>query len=229
MVLNKLVVDMMDVWIFIASTNAALGHLSYLAELYDNDWYLVLAAYNAGQGNVNNAIKKSKAAGRGGDFWSLSTLPKETRHYVPKIIALADVIKNYQRHNLELPIVADEPQVAAVDIDVEDYLDLTIAANLADVEPETLREMNPGFSQAVIANHADEILIPADKVEIFKAALEDYTPQKKATFNYVVQSGDTLNKISKNHGISVATLQQYNNLSSANLQIGQVLKITRGA
>lgn len=214
----------------IASTDAALGHLTYLADLYDNNWYLVLAAYNWGQGNLDRVIKKNKAAGKGTDFWSIAgDLPKETRNYVPKIMALADVIKNYQGHDLDLPVVADEPQVAAVDIDVEDYLDLTIAANLADVDVETLRDMNPGFTQAVIANHTDEILIPADKVEIFEAALEDYTPDKKSTFKYVVQSGDTLNQIGKTHGINVALIQQYNNLSSANLKIGQVLNIPRGA
>ncbi len=213
----------------VESTHAALGHLSYLAELYDNDWYLVLAAYNWGQGNVNAAIRRNKQKGLPTDFWSLTGLPKETLHYVPKIIALADVIKNYQRHNIDLPMVVDAPQVAAVDIDVNDYLDLTIAANLADVEPETLREMNPGFKQPIIANNTDTILIPADKVEIFEAALEDYTPVKKSTANYVVQSGDTLNQISKTHNISVALIKQYNNLPSANLQIGQVLKIPRGA
>lgn len=218
------------------STHVALEHLRYLADLYDNDWHLVLAAYNAGQGTVNRAIRKNELAGLSTDFWALSSLPKETRHYVPKIMALADVVKNYQRHNIDLPPVADVPQVAAVDINVEDYLDLTIAANLAEVEPETLREMNPGFTQAVIANHAESIMIPADKVEIFQAALENYTPAKKSasaatsgsTATYVVKSGDTLNQLSKTHGVSVAMLQQYNNLSDAHLDVGQVLKIPRG-
>jgi membrane-bound lytic murein transglycosylase D len=211
------------------STNAALNHLSYLATVYDNDWHLVLAAYNLGHGALNRAIRKNELAGLKTDFWSLTSLPKETRNYVPKIIALADVIKNYQRHNIELPVVPDTPQVAVVDIDVEDYLDLTIAANLADIEPETMREMNPGFTQPIIANNTDSLLIPFEKVEIFQAALENYVPEKKATLSYVVQSGDTLNKISKTHGISVASLQQYNNLSSVTLQIGQNLKIPRSA
>lgn len=210
------------------STAAALDHLSYLATIYSNDWHLVLAAYNVGHGRINREIAKNKAAGRGTDFWSLTNLPKETLNYVPKIIALADVVKNYKRHDIDIPVVADEPQVAVVDIDVEDYLDLTIAADLADVEPETLKEMNPGFTQAVIANNTDSLLIPYDKVETFEAALENYKPVKKATYQYVVQAGDSLNKISKTHGTSVAMIEQYNNLSSHNLQIGQKLKIPAG-
>jgi membrane-bound lytic murein transglycosylase D len=210
------------------STSAALGHLSYLATLYDNDWHLVLAAYNMGQGALNRAISKNKAAGKGTDFWSLDNIPKETRDYVPKIIALADVVKNYERHNIDIPAVADEPQVAVVDIDVKDYLDLTIAANLADIETEELKEMNPGFTQTVMANQT-HLLIPADKVEIFEAALADYTPVKKSTSQYIVQTGDTLNKIAKVHGVSVALLQQYNSLSSTTINVGQKLRIPRGA
>ncbi len=211
------------------STDAALNHLAYLATVYDNDWHLVLAAYNVGHGRINKEIAKNKAAGRGTSFWDLNNLPKETLNYVPKLIALADVVKHYERHDMELPVVPDEPQVAVVDIDVEDYLDITIAADLADVEPETLLEMNPGFTQTIIANNTDTLLIPHDKVEIFETALANYVPVKKATYSYVVQAGDSLNQISKTHGASVAMIQQYNNLSSNNLQIGQKLKIPRGA
>jgi len=189
----------------------------------------VLAAYNAGEGTVNRAIRRNERAGLGTDFWSLASLPKETRNYVPKIIALADVVKNHQRHNIELPAVADEPQVAVVDIDVEDYLDLTIAAGLAEIETEELREINPGFTQTVIANHTQTLLIPVEKVEIFEAALANYTPVKKATHDYVVQNGDTLGSIAKTHGINVALLQQYNNLSTTIINVGQKLRIPRGA
>ncbi|MGA2655487.1 MAG: transglycosylase SLT domain-containing protein [Gammaproteobacteria bacterium] len=211
------------------STNAALNHLAYLATVYNNDWHLVLAAYNVGHGRINRELAKNKAAGLPTDFWSLKNLPKETLDYVPKIMALAEVVKNYKRHDIDIPSVADEPQVAVVDIDVEDYLDLTIAADLADVEPETLKEMNPGFNQTIIANNTDSLLIPYEKLEIFEAALENYEPTKKVTYNYVVQAGDTLNQISKTHNTSVAMIQQYNNLSTNNLKIGQKLKIPTGA
>lgn len=209
------------------STDAALDHLTHLSELYNNDWHMVLAAYNVGEGNIRRAVRKNKLAGKPTDFWSLS-LPKETRNYVPKIIALADVIKNYQRHNLDLPAVADEPQVTLVDIDVEAYLDLTIAADLADLETEELREMNPGFTQTAMVNQ-DQLLLPTEKVEIFEAALANYTPQKKSTSQYTVQNGDTLSKIAKTYGVSVALLQQYNQLSETTLKVGQKLRIPQGA
>ena len=77
----------------IASTEAAMKYLAYLHKFFDGNWLHALAAYNSGEGRVRNAIRKNKRLGKPTDFWSLS-LPRETRAYVPKLLALADILKN---------------------------------------------------------------------------------------------------------------------------------------
>lgn len=86
----------------LASTDAALDYLSYLGELFDHDWLLVLAAYNAGEGTVMKAIRRNEQANLPTDFWSLR-LPRETQLYVPKLLALAELIARADEYGLTLP------------------------------------------------------------------------------------------------------------------------------
>lgn len=90
-----------------ASTEAALDYLSYLAELFEEDWLLVLAAYNAGEGTIMRAIRRNEAANLPTDFWSLR-LPKETQQYVPKLLALAELITKADMYGLSLPAWGEE-------------------------------------------------------------------------------------------------------------------------
>ena len=76
-----------------AATNAALNYLQFLHTEFEGDWFLALAAYNAGEGRVRRAIKRNLAANKPTDFWSLK-LPEQTKHYVPKLLALAGLIKH---------------------------------------------------------------------------------------------------------------------------------------
>lgn len=92
----------------VASTRAALDYLEFLHKEFDHDWMLALAAYNSGEGTVQKAIKKNKRSGKDTSFWSLS-LPKETQNYVPKLLALAEVIKNPDKHEVSLPMIKNTP------------------------------------------------------------------------------------------------------------------------
>jgi membrane-bound lytic murein transglycosylase D len=85
----------------VASTNAALSYLEFLYEKFDNDWLLALAAYNAGEGRVSRAIKNNKFTGENVNYWTLP-LPKETRHYIPKLLALSIIFKDPKRFGLNL-------------------------------------------------------------------------------------------------------------------------------
>ena len=80
----------------IASTDGAIKYLKYLNNMFDGDWLHALAAYNSGEGRVMRAIKKNKREGKPTDFWSLA-LPKETRAYVPKLLALADILRHQDK------------------------------------------------------------------------------------------------------------------------------------
>lgn len=92
-----------------ASTKAALNHLAYLNDRFDGDWLLTLAAYNAGEGNLDRFIARNRALGKPTDFWSLDIPFAETRAYVLRFLALIDVIENSDKYNIDLPELQDHP------------------------------------------------------------------------------------------------------------------------
>ena len=128
----------------IASTEAALNFLIYLHRKFDNDWLLAIAAYNAGPGRVNRAIRENKRKGMATDFWSLR-LPKETSAYVPKLLVLSELIKDPTAFGVTLPSIANRPYFTK--IKTPGQVDLMQAADLAGMTPEAIYELNPGFSQ----------------------------------------------------------------------------------
>jgi len=96
------------------STRAALDYLSYLNGLFDGDWMLSIAAYNYGAGNIKRAMRRNASLGRSTDFFSLS-LPRETRTYVPKLLALNRLLRNPEAYALALPWIPDAPYFEVVD------------------------------------------------------------------------------------------------------------------
>ncbi len=99
----------------IASTQGAIKYMKYLHKFFDGDWLLALAAYNSGEGRVKRAVKKNKIQGKNTDFWALD-LPRETRAYVPKLLALADIIKRPEQFNLSIYEIANNEVISLVDI-----------------------------------------------------------------------------------------------------------------
>jgi membrane-bound lytic murein transglycosylase D len=227
------------------STRAAIDYLSYLNRFFDGDWLLVLAAYNSGEGTVQNAIRKNERLGKKTDFWSLD-LPRETKLYVPKILALAQVISDPDRLNLELPFIPHAPMYDWVE--VQQPLDLKLAANMADMSWSDFKLMNSGFGQSSNlpqGNH--RLFLPIENATAFKASMEnmeslaskDYTEDYKSLnipslnytrqeSNYKVKSGDSLWKIAQTNQVSIADLRKWNDLSGrGDLKPGQTLKIVK--
>jgi membrane-bound lytic murein transglycosylase D len=141
-----------------AATEAALDYLTYLNEMFDGDWLLALAAYNAGEGTVSRAIKRNRQAGRATDYWSLD-LPRETMHYVPRLLAVSEIVAHPERHDIALTPISNEPAVAVVDL--EHQVDLALAAELAEIDIETLYALNPGFNRWATAPEGPHRLKPA--------------------------------------------------------------------
>ena len=111
------------------STHAALDYLSYLNKRFKGDWLLALAAYNSGQGNVSKAIRKNKKKGKPTDFWSLK-LPRETKAYVPKLLALAEILRTRKEANIPWSIVKNQPYFVRIPTEVQ--IDLSLAADLGE-------------------------------------------------------------------------------------------------
>ena len=128
----------------IASTRAALDYLQYLHDTLEGDWLNAIAAYNSGEGRILKAIKRNKQKRLPTDFWSLD-LPSETVAYVPKLLALVDILKRPDEFDIVWKFIANEPKIEVVEIGSQ--LDLAIAAEWAGLEVSELQALNPGLSQ----------------------------------------------------------------------------------
>lgn len=155
-----------------ASTTGALNHLCYLGELFQGDWLLALAAYNSGENRVLRAIKRNQAANKSTRFWDLE-LPKETKEYVPKFLALISIIKNPAKYNIALPQIPNKPYFAP--IEVNRMMTLSDAADLMGVNEAELKRLNPGLRKASThPNGPFKVLVPYAQATQFKNRLEGH-------------------------------------------------------
>ncbi|KXF81221.1 lytic transglycosylase [Enterovibrio coralii] len=207
----------------VASTDAALDLLEYLHKKFDGDWLHALAAYNTGEGRVFRAIRNNKAKGLPTDFWHLS-LPKETSGYVPKLLAVADVIKNQERYGLSLPEIANKPVVEQVEPKVQ--MDLALAANYAGIPLSELQSLNPAYNHwATSPDGPNHLLLPKSNVSQFQNKLAENDNQGIKVTRYKVKSGDSLGMIAQRHNTTVKVIQRANSISGTNIRAGQHLLI----
>ncbi|MDD2061229.1 transglycosylase SLT domain-containing protein [Pseudomonas sp. GD03860] len=231
-----------------ASTNAALNYLTRLHDMFNGDWLLALAAYNAGEGTVSRAIERNEKLGLPTDYWNLP-LPQETRDYVPKLLALSQVVMTPQAYGVNLNPIANEPYFEAVAI--KDRLDLSRVAALAEIDEDELFQLNPAFKKRMTVDGPQQLLVPTAKAQLLTASLSNMKPEellslqpKKAVFEaalaeasaptatrntrYRVKRGDSLGAIAKANKVSVKDLQRWNKLSGHSLKAGQTL-VMQGA
>ncbi|WPC03320.1 LysM peptidoglycan-binding domain-containing protein [Pseudomonas benzenivorans] len=207
----------------LASTNAAMNYLSRLHEMFNGDWLLALAAYNAGEGRVSRAIERNQQLGLPTDYWNLA-LPNETRNYVPKLLALSQVIMSPQAYGVSLGPIANEPYFEKVEL--KQRMDLSRVAAMADLDEDELYQLNPAFKRRITLDGPQHLLVPTDKAELLTANLAQVKPQELVDWQqYRVRRGDSLSAIANRYQLEVSTLKDLNRLTSNRLRIGQVLSI----
>jgi membrane-bound lytic murein transglycosylase D len=210
----------------IESSRAAMDYLQYLYSNVDQDWLSAVAAFNAGEGRVFKAIERNKYRGKPTDFWSLN-LPKQNTSYIPKLLALAELLKNTQKYAIPLPVLANQPQTKVIQINRG--LDLNKAADLLNLSVAELRRLNPGFKSTTVPSASYQLVVPFDSANDIDQQLAALPKVKVApvasTGRYKVKSGDSLSKIATAHKTSVKAIQQANQLSNSQLKIGQQLII----
>lgn len=209
-----------------ASTQAALDYLTRLNELFDGDWLLALAAYNCGEGCVGRAIKRNESLGLPTDYWNLQ-LPRETMNYVPKLLALAQIIESPSLYGTILPEILDEPYFVEVTVDTQ--LDLHKAAELAAVPTDEFMQLNPAFKRRVTSPTGPyQLLVPVANAEQFSAALASLPASERVDYHrYNVRRGDTLSQIARRYQLSVNDLRQVNDIAGNTIHVGQTLMIPR--
>ncbi len=206
-----------------AATDAALDYLSYLNKKFNGNWNHAIAAYNSGSGRVSSAIRRNKRKGLPTDFFSLD-LPKETSSYVPKLLALVDVIAHHQQYGIELPPITNQPVLARVD--PQKQLDLAVAAKYAGISVRELQSYNPAFNQwATSPNGPYNLLIPVDKVSVFEQAIEADNGKGLKLIRYQVKSGDVLSTIAQKYNTTTKVIQTVNHLDGMLIRVGQYLMI----
>jgi membrane-bound lytic murein transglycosylase D len=211
----------------VRSTNAALDYLTSLNQKFDGDWFVTLAAYNAGQGNVRKAINKNLSSGKPIDYESLK-LRRETRRYVPKLLGLKRIIQHPEQFGVTLPKVDDLAKIATVKIDHQ--LDLDDLIQRIDINDDQFRFLNTGFKRwatpPVEASDDYHIVIPVEKLEKTQLVLAQMAQEPRIEYaNYTVRSGDTLSQIAQRYGVSVAALKTSNGLRNSQIRIGKQLLI----
>lgn len=208
----------------VEATRAALDYLQFLHKEFDGDWLLAVAAYNCGESAVARSIRKNQAAGKPTDFFSLK-LPRETRAYVPKLLAMRRIVADPASHGLIFAPIADQPYFAKVD--TVGQLDLHVAADLAELPKEELLALNPAFNHWVTdPDGPHHLLVPVDREEKLVAGLSALPPEKRVRVVYHrVRSGDTLGGIADKYNISVAALRSTNKIRGSIIHPGQELLI----
>jgi membrane-bound lytic murein transglycosylase D len=207
-----------------ASTQAALNYLQNLNKLFDGDWTLALAAYNSGSGTVQRAIRKNKKKGKPTDFWHLK-LPKETRAYVPKLMALKELVESPELYGISLRCIPDAP--GFVSVDTESQIDIALAAELAELDVDTLYEYNPAFNRwATSPDGPHRLLLPYENAEIFKANLALLPDDQRVQWKrHKIKSGETLSHIAVKYNTTVTELRKINSIRGNNIRAGQHLLI----
>lgn len=208
----------------IASTAAALDYLTYLNDMFDGNWLHALAAYNSGEGRVGKAIKRNAKAGKPTDFWSLD-LPKETRAYVPKLLALADILKNHEQYAFNWPEIENAPVIATVDIGSQ--VDLAFAAELADMDLKSLHALNPGFNRwATDPDGPHRLVLPLDNAESFTQALANVERNERLNWvRHKVRAGDSLLKLAKEYHTTVDVIKSVNDMQGNMIRVGDHIMV----
>lgn len=191
------------------STDAALDYLSKLYGMF-NDWELAFAAYNCGEGCVGRAIANNQRRGLPTDFASLN-LPKETRSYVPKLIAVKNIILSPESYGISLPTVENRPYF--IQVVAPEKIDVKLAARLAEMPEEDFAQLNPSFNKPVAASGSGFFLVPTEKAATFKTNLDLYRSLNGPMVSWATitaKSGQSVDAVARSHGMTASYLRATN-------------------
>lgn len=206
------------------STEAAVKYLKYLYQRFDENIYHTLAAYNAGPSLLDRRINQNKRRGMDTDFWSLN-VPVQTKNYVPKYIALKELIFNSDSYGIKLPQIPYEPVVKKISIPGQ--VEVLTLSEYLDIKPELLYKLNAGYTKWASAPEDESVFyIPSEKYILFE---DEDNPFKNSNqinwISHVVQSGDSLWSLASKYDTEVKIIKKINYLNNDLLSINDTLLI----
>ena len=208
----------------VESTRAALDYLQYLHDEFNGDWLLAIAAYNCGEAKVERAVRANRAAGRPTDFWNLR-LPRETREYVPKLLAMKRLVRDPGAYGLSMSPIPNQPYFARVA--TVGQIDLRIAGQIANVSPEELYELNPAFHRwATDPAGPHYLLLPVDSADVFATSVAQLSAdQRLGATHYSVNHGDSVASVAAQFHTSVNVIRELNDFPVGRLTVGMDLRV----
>ncbi|MFT5581297.1 MAG: membrane-bound lytic murein transglycosylase D [Psychromonas sp.] len=233
----------------VLATDAACRYLKKLHEIY-NDWNLALAAYNAGPGNVNKAIRRS---GGKVDYWEVRPfLPRETQGYVPNFVAAAYLLTYHAEHNI-IPAPAKMHESSLDTLCLKNGVDMNVLSQMADWDIEEIKALNPIYKTTYIPRTTppqcingplekigllvsnEEGLYKTQEVENDLATVDDdedddedvqtIVMDAKGFFNHTVRRGENLALIANRYNVTVKDIQLWNSIRGTAIYVGQKLRI----
>lgn len=225
----------------LASTRAAMDYLQKLHREFRGDWFLALAAYNCGENRVHREIEKNRARGLPTDYWNLS-LPRETRNYVPKLLAYREVIRSPRSFGLRLPHAVNAPKL--IQVHYNKAVDLKQVAYQAGVQPSIVKRLNPSFRYGItMPSMTRKILVPRQyagniqraiqrapaispiQLAKYSRATRSYRYKRKSRRVHRVRRGESLSRIASRYGMTVRKLKRLNRIRGSRIKTGRRLRI----
>ena len=206
------------------SPRGALDYLTALNKMMDGDWLLAIASYNSGEGNVLRGVRRNRQAGKPTDFWNIR-VPRETQTYVPRLLALVEIVRRPTHYGLDLPTIVDEPQFDVIEIGGQ--IDLALAAEMAGIDLDTLYGYNPGLNQwATDPEGPHRLVLPVDRSELFTETLASVPQDQWVRWKrHRVGNGQTLSEIAEQYKTTVQEVRTANNLRGNTIRAGAFLMI----
>lgn len=207
-----------------ASTEAALKYYSYLGKFFCGNWQLAFAAYDFGEGNVARAVRRTGKSKENAKFWNL-TLPQETRTYIPRLLALAEIIEHPERYHIQLPRIQNKPYFQ--EVDVGQQIELSQAAKLAGISYQELIHLNPGYNRWATAPYQPyKLLLPINHAKEFSKKLEEMPRNQRINWSrHQISPGETLSLIAQKYRSTTAIIKASNHLISDKLKPGQYILV----
>ena len=195
------------------STRAALDYLSELHTMFGGDWLKAIAAYNCGEQAVLRAVEKNRLARKPTDFFHLK-LPRETRAYVPKLLAMARILANPGAYGLDFASIANKPYFAQVEVGSQ--IDLRVAAALVGATEEELHALNPAFNRwATDPDGPHHLLVPYAAAPAFARAVANLGRAERMPLErYTMHSGDTIASLAQARDLTIPTIRELNSFGA---------------
>ena len=206
----------------LASTKAAVKYLKNLNKLFKGDWLLAIAAYNSGPGRVQKAIRSNKAQGKPTDFWHLK-LPKETEGYVPRLLAVAELIRYPKKYGQTITPIANKPSVQSIKL--KSQFDLALISDWADIDLEYLYTLNPGLKRWATPNKGSyTLLLPNENMRLFKQEMANNPDIERLKWvRHQVKPGDSLGLIAEKYTTTIDQVVSVNQLKDSLIRVGEYL------